>query len=136
MFDGQKSEPYLESDAPNPLSAYGRTKLYGEAAAGEQAWVVRSSGLFGPTGTNFVHTMLDLARTREEVAVVDDQRTSPTYVGHLATATRDLVRSRGAREPTTAIRIAPATGGQKASSTLPVASTSIPAESGPTKASR
>jgi dTDP-4-dehydrorhamnose reductase len=91
VFDGRKSEPYLESDAPNPLSAYGRTKLYGEAAAGEQAWVVRSSGLFGPTGTNFVRTMLDLARTREEVAVVDDQRTTPTYVGHLATATRELL---------------------------------------------
>ena len=42
VFDGGKSEPYVESDAPNPLSAYGRTKLYGEAAAGESAWVVRS----------------------------------------------------------------------------------------------
>ena len=91
VFDGRRSEPYLESDAPNPLSAYGRTKLYGEAAAGEQAWVVRSSGLFGPTGTNFVRTMLDLARRREEVPVVGDQRTSPTYVGHLAAATRELL---------------------------------------------
>src|SRR5439155_26573599 len=52
---------------------------------------VRSSGLFGPTGTNFVRTMLDLARTHDEVAVVDDQRTSPTYVGHLAAATRELL---------------------------------------------
>ena len=91
VFDGRKSEPYVESDPPNPLSAYGRTKLYGEGAAGEQAWIVRSSGLFGPTGTNFVRTMLDLARTRDEVAVVDDQRTSPTYVGHLAAATRELL---------------------------------------------
>jgi dTDP-4-dehydrorhamnose reductase len=91
VFDGRKSEPYVESDPPNPLSAYGRTKLFGEGAAGEQAWVVRSSGLFGPTGTNFVRTMLDLARTREEVAVVDDQHTSPTYVGHLAAATRELL---------------------------------------------
>jgi len=91
VFDGRKSEPYVESDPPNPLSAYGRTKLYGEGAAGEQAWIVRSSGLFGPTGTNFVRTMLDLARTHEEVAVVDDQRTSPTYVGHLAAATRELL---------------------------------------------
>ena len=57
---------------------------------------MRSSGLFGPTGTNFVHTMLDLARTREEVAVVDDQRTSPTYVGHLATATRAVLSARTA----------------------------------------
>jgi dTDP-4-dehydrorhamnose reductase len=91
VFDGRKAEPYVESDAPNPLSAYGRTKLFGEGAAGEQAWVVRSSGLFGPTGTNFVRTMLRLARERDEIAVVDDQRTSPTYVGHLAAATRELL---------------------------------------------
>jgi dTDP-4-dehydrorhamnose reductase len=91
VFDGRKGEPYIESDPPNPLSAYGRTKLFGEAAAGEQAWIVRSSGLFGPTGTNFVRTMLDLARERDEIAVVDDQRTAPTYVGHLAAATRELL---------------------------------------------
>jgi dTDP-4-dehydrorhamnose reductase len=91
IFDGRKNEPYVESDPPNPLSAYGRTKLYGEGAAGEQAWIVRSSGLFGPTGTNFVRTMLEVARTREEIAVVDDQRTAPTYVGHLAAATRELL---------------------------------------------
>src|SRR5206468_3363679 len=60
VFDGSKREPYVESDAPNPLSAYGRTKLHGEAAAGEESWIVRSSGLFGPTGTNFVRTMLEL----------------------------------------------------------------------------
>jgi dTDP-4-dehydrorhamnose reductase len=91
VFDGRKAEPYLESDAPNPLSAYGRTKLHGEAAAGEDAWIVRTSGLYGPTGTNFVRTMLELAQTRDEIAVVDDQRTAPTYVGHLAAATRELL---------------------------------------------
>src|SRR2546421_5398115 len=56
--------------------------------------------------------------------------------GHFATAPRDLDKSGGASEPTTAIRTAPASGGQNASATLPVASTSIPAESGPTNASR
>ncbi len=91
VFDGRKGEPYVESDGPNPLSAYGRTKLHGEAAAGPDAWVVRSSWLFGPTGHNFVRTMLRLAEERDEVAVVDDQRGSPTYVGHLAAATRELV---------------------------------------------
>jgi dTDP-4-dehydrorhamnose reductase len=91
VFDGRKREPYVESDAPNPLSAYGRTKLHGEAAASEESWIVRSSGLFGPTGTNFVRTMLELARERDEIAVVDDQRSSPTYVGHLAAATRALL---------------------------------------------
>ena len=91
VFDGRKREPYLESDAPHPQSAYGRTKLHGEAAAGENAWIVRSSGLFSADGTNFVTTMLRLGRERGEVAVVDDQRTAPTYVRHLADATRELL---------------------------------------------
>src|SRR5206468_9676604 len=91
VFDGRKREPYLESDAPNPLSAYGRSKLLGEAAAGEDAWVVRTSWLFGATGHNFLRTMLRLAEERDEVAVVDDQRGCPTFVGHLAAAVRELV---------------------------------------------
>ena len=91
VFDGRKDSPYVESDSPNPLSAYGRTKLHGEAAAGERAWVVRSSWLFGSTGHNFVRTMLRLGAERAEVAVVDDQRGCPTYVNHLASATRELV---------------------------------------------
>jgi dTDP-4-dehydrorhamnose reductase len=86
VFDGSKRSPYVESDGPNPLSAYGRSKLHAEAAAGGRAWVVRSSGLFGWTSRNFVRTMLALARERDEVAVVDDQRTAPTYTAHLAAA--------------------------------------------------
>lgn len=92
VFDGTKRTPYVESDAPSPLGAYGRTKLHGEAAAGEQAWIVRSSWLFGPTSHNFLRTMLRLGAERDEVTVVGDQRGSPTYVGHLAEATRELVR--------------------------------------------
>jgi dTDP-4-dehydrorhamnose reductase len=91
VFGGRKREPYVESDSPSPLGAYARSKLYGEAAAGEQAWIVRSSWLFGPTGRNFVRTMLRLGAERDEVAVVDDQRGCPTYVGHLAAATRDVL---------------------------------------------
>jgi dTDP-4-dehydrorhamnose reductase len=91
VFDGTKRTPYVESDSPNPVSAYGRTKLHGEAAAGDGAWIVRSSWLFGPTGKNFVRTMLALGRERDEVSVVDDQRGSPTYVGHLAAAVRELI---------------------------------------------
>jgi dTDP-4-dehydrorhamnose reductase len=91
VFDGRKSEPYVESDGPNPLSAYGRSKLHGEAAAGEQAWIVRSSWLFGATGHNFVRTMLRLGAELDEVSVVEDQRGSPTYVGHLAAATREVL---------------------------------------------
>jgi dTDP-4-dehydrorhamnose reductase len=91
VFDGRKREPYVESDPPNPLSVYGRTKLHGEAAAGEDAWIVRSSWLFGWTSRNFVRTMLELGAERSEVSVVADQRGCPTYVGHLAAAVTELV---------------------------------------------
>jgi dTDP-4-dehydrorhamnose reductase len=90
VFDGAKGEAYLESDRPAPLSAYGRSKLAGEQEVG-RGWIVRSSWLFGWTGHNFVRTMLRLGAERDEVAVVDDQRGSPTYVGHLAAATRELL---------------------------------------------
>jgi dTDP-4-dehydrorhamnose reductase len=93
VFDGRKTEPYVESDGPNPLSAYGRSKLLAEAAAGDDAWVVRTSWLFGPTGRNFLRTMLRLGRERDEVEVVDDQSGCPTYVTHLAAAVRELVDS-------------------------------------------
>jgi dTDP-4-dehydrorhamnose reductase len=98
IFDGRSSEPYVESDGPNPLSAYGRSKLLSEAAAGEDAWIVRTSWLFGPTGNNFLRTMLRLGAEHDEIAVVDDQRGCPTYVGHLGAAVRELVdrgRARG-----------------------------------------
>ncbi|MDX6425420.1 MAG: dTDP-4-dehydrorhamnose reductase [Gaiellaceae bacterium] len=91
VFDGTKRAPYVESDSPSPLGAYGRTKLHGEAAAGDLAWIVRTSWLFGPSGNNFVRTMLRLGAERDEIAVVDDQRGSPTYVGHLAEATKQVI---------------------------------------------
>jgi dTDP-4-dehydrorhamnose reductase len=90
VFDGQKAEPYVESDEPNALSAYGETKLNGEWAV-RDGWIVRSSWLFGWTGHNFLRTMLRLGAEQEEVTVVDDQRGSPTFVGHLAEATKELL---------------------------------------------
>jgi dTDP-4-dehydrorhamnose reductase len=90
VFDGQATEPYVESDPVGPVSAYGRTKLAGEQAvlaAGDGHAVVRSSWLFGAGGRNFVQTMLGLADGgREEVAVVIDQVGCPTFTGHLAEA--------------------------------------------------
>ena len=93
VFAGTRRTPYFESDGPSPQGAYGRTKLGGEAAAaaGGQAWILRTSWLFGWTSTNFVRTMLRLAAERDEVAVVADQLGCPTYVGHLAAATRAVV---------------------------------------------
>jgi dTDP-4-dehydrorhamnose reductase len=90
VFDGTKREPYLESDEPRPLSVYGRSKLAGERELGE-GWIVRSSWLFGWTGKNFVRTMLELGGERDEVSVVADQVGCPTYVAHLAEATRELL---------------------------------------------
>ncbi|HXV56532.1 MAG TPA: dTDP-4-dehydrorhamnose reductase [Gaiellaceae bacterium] len=90
VFDGSKREPYVESDEPGPLGAYGRSKLLGEREVRE-GWIVRSSWLFGWTGHNFLRTMLRLGAERDEVRVVADQRGCPTYVGHLAGAARRLL---------------------------------------------
>ncbi len=87
VFDGAKAAPYVESDQPAPLSAYGRTKLAGEeatVAANKRHFVVRSAWLFGIGGPNFVETMLRLAGSGNEVLVVRDQVGSPTYTWHLA----------------------------------------------------
>ena len=95
VFDGTKREPYVEGDSTRPLGVYGRTKLDGEREV-RDGWIVRSSWLFGWAGHNFVRTMLRLGAERDEVTVVDDQRGSPTYVGHLAQATREVLeRPRG-----------------------------------------
>ena len=92
VFDGAKGTPYVESDRPGPLNAYGRTKLAGEEEV--LGWahgiVVRTSWLFSETGHNFVRTILaaaqDRAGTGEPLRVVDDQVGCPTYAGHLAAA--------------------------------------------------
>jgi dTDP-4-dehydrorhamnose reductase len=87
VFDGAKGSPYVESDQPAPLSAYGRTKLAGEeavVAANKRHFIVRSAGLFGIGGRNFVETMLRLSEAQSEVTVVRDQIGSPTYTWHLA----------------------------------------------------
>jgi dTDP-4-dehydrorhamnose reductase len=89
VFDGEKDDPYVESDQPNPLSVYGRTKLDGEHAVAEanpRHLVVRTSWLFGVSGPNFVETMLRLGSELGEVVVVRDQVGCPTYTAHLAEA--------------------------------------------------
>lgn len=90
VFDGAKRTPYVESDPKGPLSVYGRTKLASESEVTD-GWVVRTSWLFGWTGTNFVRTMIRLGRGRPEVSVVEDQVGSPTFVGHLAAAIPAIV---------------------------------------------
>ena len=97
VFDGAKRTPYVESDMPNALSAYGRSKQAGEtsvAVANPRHWIVRTSWLYGVRGGNFVETMLRLASEQPEVLVVSDQVGSPTYTRHLATAIADLIEGR------------------------------------------
>lgn len=101
VFDGARERDaagarraYTESDATNPLSVYGASKLAGERQVLEASpahVVVRSSWLFGTAGRNFVETMLGLASQREEVQVVDDQVGCPTWTGHLAPALLGLL---------------------------------------------
>ena len=87
VFDGAKRGAYTESDEPDPINAYGRTKLAGERAtalATKRSFIVRTSWLFGPGGGNFVETMLRLGQGGGPVVVVHDQVGCPTYTGHLA----------------------------------------------------
>lgn len=87
VFDGTKPEPYVEEDRPNPLSAYGRSKLAGERAVLEtapDALVVRTSWVYGPGGKNFPRRILQSALDRRELRVVVDEVGSPTYAPDLA----------------------------------------------------
>ncbi len=88
VFDGGRTEPYLEDDATAPLNAYGRTKLEGElrtAAAHPSGHAIfRTSWLYGHGARNFVDTMLRAGREGKDLKVVDDQTGSPTYVADLA----------------------------------------------------
>jgi len=84
VFDGASSRAYRPGDTPAPLSAYGRTKLAGEAGAGAGAVIVRTSWVYAAGGANFVWTMLRLMRERDEVRVVADQFGSPTWATGLA----------------------------------------------------
>lgn len=89
VFDGTRQGAYEEDDAPNPIGAYGRSKLAGEAALRgslERHVIVRTAWLYGRNGRNFVATMLRLFEERERVTVVADQWGSPTFAGDLAGA--------------------------------------------------
>ncbi|WP_288016172.1 dTDP-4-dehydrorhamnose reductase [Blastomonas sp.] len=86
VFDGTSGIPYAPDAVPNPVSAYGRTKLAGERAAGDDALIVRTAWVYAPTGGNFVRTMLRLMAERPEVRVVADQIGTPTFAPGLAQA--------------------------------------------------
>jgi dTDP-4-dehydrorhamnose reductase len=95
VFDGELDRPYSEDDPPNPVNAYGKSKLAGERAieaVGGHYLILRSSWIYSARGSNFVLTVLRLAREKAELAMVDDQTGSPTWARALAEATAELLR--------------------------------------------
>lgn len=94
VFDGESPEPYVETDAPNPLNAYGRSKLAGERALQESACrylIFRTSWVYSDQGKNFLLTMLRLAREGKPLRVVDDQHGAPTSSHMIAAATAEVL---------------------------------------------
>jgi dTDP-4-dehydrorhamnose reductase len=104
VYDGRKGSPYVETDLPNPLGAYGRTKLAGELAAlahNPRTAVFRTAWVFSPVGRNFVRTMLGAGAQRDELRVVADQHGNPTAAPDLADALAQVlarIRDEGWRD--------------------------------------
>ena len=96
VFDGKKQTPYIETDMPNPLGVYGKSKWQGERNIQEimeDYFILRTSWLYSEYGNNFMKTMLKLSETRDEINVVSDQIGSPTYAGDLAEVLIKIVLS-------------------------------------------
>jgi dTDP-4-dehydrorhamnose reductase len=94
VFDGTKPSPYVETDTPNPINVYGKTKLAGDQtiqSAGGDYLILRTSWVYGARGSNFLLTMLRLAQERSEMQIVDDQIGSPTSSECIAQATANIL---------------------------------------------
>lgn len=94
VFDGNKGQPYLETDQVCPQNIYGKTKADGEnivLSASDLNIVIRTSWIFGPHGNNFFKTILNLMETRDKLTIVSDQQGAPTYSLHLAECIYSLV---------------------------------------------
>lgn len=94
VFDGEKREPYTETDTPNPMSVYGDSKRQGEQlieAIAPRYLILRTSWVFSAYRQNFVKTIAKLAKEREQLDIVADQTGCPTYAGHLAQVIGDIL---------------------------------------------
>lgn len=96
VFDGEKTTPYTELDETNPISVYGDTKLKGEMAIKDVVsnyFIVRTAWLYSEHGTNFMKTMLRLAKEKDELSIISDQFGTPTYAGDLAQLIFHIIES-------------------------------------------
>lgn len=94
VFDGLNNKPYVETDIPNPISVYGKTKLEGENRTLEYSKtgiVIRTSWLYSRFGNNFLKTILNLARSKKELNIISDQIGTPTYARDLACFIKDII---------------------------------------------
>ena len=97
VFDGKKKTPYTEEDIPNPLSVYGKTKLEGEKEVFKvksDSFVVRTSWVFGVANNNFNKQVINWSTSKEELSIVDDQISSPTYSKDLAYYSWELIKTK------------------------------------------
>ncbi|MFW9875822.1 MAG: dTDP-4-dehydrorhamnose reductase [Candidatus Thorarchaeota archaeon] len=97
VFDGKKKKPYTIFDLPNPISRYGESKLLGERYTqliANKFYLIRVSWVFGKGNNNFVKKVLEWRQRRSELAIVDDQTSSPTYTKDLVNATYDLIQTK------------------------------------------
>lgn len=97
VFDGEKTSPYTEEDAPNPLSIYGKTKLEGEKQVlsnYDRSFVIRTSWVFGVANNNFNKQVISWSKGKNELSIVDDQISSPTYSKDLAFYSWELIKTK------------------------------------------
>jgi len=102
VFDGSREGAWTESDKPAPLNIYGKTKLEGERAieaAGGRYFIFRTSWVYAARGTNFLRTMVRLARERKQLSIVNDQVGAPTSAGELARAVSEAIPQIDAAQP-------------------------------------
>lgn len=97
VFDGEKKAPYTEEDLPNPLSVYGKSKYEGEKEVFKvkpDSFVVRTSWVFGIANNNFNKQVISWSKSRDELSIVDDQISSPTYSKDLAYYSWELIKTK------------------------------------------
>ena len=97
VFDGEKKDPYTEEDIPNPLSVYGKSKYEGEKEVFKvksDSFVVRTSWVFGIANNNFNKQVINWRKSKDELSIVDDQISSPTYSKDLAYYSWELIKTK------------------------------------------